>query len=93
MRLIWSPEARRDLDEAWSFLAERSCPNADKVYARVEERAAQLIHFPLIGRPVLGPAIRDLFVPDVQYVIAYRIEADAIRVLRVWSTRQDRSDS
>ena len=86
--------AEHDVDRLWRFLAERDIGLADRVEERIRTRAESLIAHPHQGRRIPGRrSERELPIPDVQYVIVYTHEEDAIRILRVWSTRQNREDS
>ena len=93
MRLLWSELAERDVDRLWRFLADRSIELADRIEERIRTRAESLIAHPHQGRPIAGRSERELPIPDVQYVIVYAAEEDAIRILRVWNTRQNREES
>lgn len=80
--------AERDVHRIWCFLAARSVAYADRAEAKLRERAESLVDHPRIGRPVRGEHERELSVPDFQYRIVYRIADDQIRILRIWSTRE-----
>jgi plasmid stabilization system protein ParE len=84
--------AERDVDRLWQFLADRSIDHADRVEERIRARAESLIIHPHQGRPIPGRIERELPIADVQYVIVYTVAEDAIRILRVWSTRQNREE-
>ena len=74
------------------FLAERNVDHADRVEARIRDRANALRRFPFLGRLDKGTGSRFLSIPDIQYLIDYRIDDDEVRILQVWNTRQDRGD-
>jgi toxin ParE1/3/4 len=88
LKLAWTLQALHDKDRIWLFHADRDVAYADRVEARIDARAAMLERFPWIGRPVPGRDLRELSIPDVQYLIAYRIEGEIVRILRIWSTAQ-----
>jgi plasmid stabilization system protein ParE len=90
---LWSVRAERDVDRLWRFLAERSVDHADRVEQRIRQRAESLRGHPFQGRPIPGRAERELPIADIQYVVVYAPEQDVIRILRVWSTRQNREES
>lgn len=92
MRLLWSFVAERDVDRLWRFLADRNTDLAERLEERIRTRAESLIAHPHRGRPIPGRGERELPIPDVQYVIVYMIADDAVRILRVWSTRQNREE-
>lgn len=92
MKIIWSREATRQKDAIWEYLADHSVRHADRVEARLEARAGSLAEAPFQGREIGVTDRRRLAIPDIQYVIVYRIEERAIRILRLWNTAQDRSE-
>ena len=88
MKIIWSREALAEREAIWLYLADRSIGYADHVERRLIARGDSLARFPRQGRRLTRDDCR-LSIPDTQYVIDYRIEDDAIRILRVRSTAQD----
>ena len=93
MRIAWSPVAEADRHRLWMFLAERSVDRAERVESRLDRRVASLSGVPRQGRRV-GEGRRELSIPDIQVSVVYRIveEKNAIHILRVWSTRQNREE-
>lgn len=89
LKLIWSQQALKEREAIWQFLAEVNVAYDDKVEARIVARTERLPVAPFQGSPIGKTDQRKLSMPDIQYVIAYRIEDDAIRILRLWSTAQD----
>lgn len=75
------------------FAAEHNVVRADRIMARLESRADSLGGMPLQGRPVQGD-VRRLSLPHIQLVLDYRIVEDenAVRILRVWHTRENREE-
>ena len=91
MKVIWSRDATLQKNAIWNFHADRSVRYADRVETRLEARAATLAQLPKQGRPISGSDLRELSLTDIKYVIVYQIEVDAVRILRLWHTAQDRS--
>jgi plasmid stabilization system protein ParE len=90
VRREFSARARSDLARIYAFNVERSEQWAERVEHRLLERSQALTATPRIGRVTQEPGVRRLSVPDIQYVIDYRIADDCIRVLRIYSTREVR---
>ena len=72
------------------FLAERNVDHANRVEARIKDRANSLRRFPFLGRLDIRTGSRFLSIPDIQYLIDYCIDEDEVRILQIWSTKQDR---
>lgn len=88
MRLEIKATARADLVRIYLFNAERSAQWAERVEARLLQRAEALTVSPYIGRPTAEPGVRRLSVPDIQYVMDYRIVGNCVRILQIYSTRE-----
>lgn len=90
MRLIWSPEAEKDLEGIWSYLAQQSS------IARADARAGMIIaacdrlsEWPMSGRrrDNIRPGLRS--VPVVPDVIFYRVAAQCVEIVRIIDGRRD----
>jgi plasmid stabilization system protein ParE len=90
VKLQLSPAAEADLRRIFLFNIQRSATWAEKVELRLLERARSLLVTPRAGRVTREAGIRRLSVPDIQYVLDYRIMEDRIRILRIYSTREIR---
>jgi plasmid stabilization system protein ParE len=88
--VIWSEPASADLQRIFEFNLTRSFAWAERVDSRLRKRGHALADFPFSGRPVRGLRLRVLSLPDIQYVINYRLDGDEVTVLRVRSTREMR---
>lgn len=78
-----SGRARADLLEIWLYLAEDDAGTADDWVNKLQARMKILGMFPEAGqaRPDIGPGARALV--EAPYVILYRLERNAARVVRV----------
>lgn len=83
------PQADRDLDSIWSFIATDSVGAADKQSDRIGEVFEMLVQNPLAGRerPELRQGLHSF--PVGSYVIFYIPLPDGIEVIRVMNGRQD----
>ena len=86
--VIWSAGSRADLRRIFAFNEDRSLGWALRVDERIWERGISLGQFPDAGRPVKGVNQRKLSIPDIQYVITYRIVDDQVTIIRIESTRE-----
>jgi toxin ParE1/3/4 len=83
MRIRRLPQAIRDVDEIWEWIAADNVRAADRLGARIAEATDRLAEFPDNGtpRPGLGPSIRSLVVG--RYLVFYRVGPDSVDILRV----------
>ncbi len=90
--LRWAPEAVRDLVRLREFLGEEYPGAAARAAVRIREAAAVLRDRPELGRAIEDEAFRDLVAPfgGGAYVLRYRIDEDAVVVVRVWHSKEDR---
>jgi addiction module RelE/StbE family toxin len=61
-------------------------PTMRKLY----ERIRALKDTPYIGRPGREEGTREIHFPPMPYVAVYRVREDAIEIIRVYHTAQDR---
>ena len=91
MRVLrWTPEAIDDLDRIDLFNRQRSDSWAERVERRIVARARGLAAAPFQGRAADTNGVRLLSIPDIQYIITYRIEDSAVWIVRVHHAREDR---
>jgi toxin ParE1/3/4 len=83
------PQAERDLDSIWSFIAPDNVRAADKLVERIGKVFEMLVNTPLAGRerPELGRGLRSFAVGN--YVVFYTAGPDGVEIVRVLSGRQD----
>jgi toxin ParE1/3/4 len=87
-----APEAEADLDDIWCYIARKSgsLEIADRFTEFLSDRFYLLANHPYIGRrrdEELRPGLRSFPVRD--YVFLYRIEEDAVLILRVLRGSRD----
>ena len=89
MLVEWSDEARADLREILSYIADRNQRAADDLYARMEQAASHLPQHPYLYKQsdrVQG--VREIVVHP-NYVMYYRVTNVTIEVLAVVHSRRD----
>lgn len=79
-----------DLDQLDDFIAAESEVRAERVIQRIKARCKTLSQFPERGapRPQFGDGVR-LLLCERRIVIAYRVDADRVVVLRIFSAGLD----
>jgi plasmid stabilization system protein ParE len=92
MRVRWTTQARSDLTRLYEFLAPTDRQAAARAARSLRAAPALLLR----DNPRLGARLRDFAPREVHrlfvgaYELRYEIQGDAIIVLRVWHTREDR---
>ena len=91
MKVRWSQAALAQLDDIFLYIYERNRSAAVNVAQRVEELAALLGEFPLIGHLTDEADVRILPVVRYPFVIFYAIDdaADEVVILHVRHTAQE----
>jgi plasmid stabilization system protein ParE len=90
VRVELSAKAEDDLARIYEFNLERGAEWAERVRQRLVERSRALAAAPLAGRSHRPAGVRQVSVPDIQYVIDYRPGMSSIEILRFRSTREIR---
>ena len=85
--IVWRAEARADQRELIGYIAARNPEAAARLNARIERLVEGLALHPHMFRPGRVAGTREA-VAHPNYVIVYRVDADAIRVLRVLHARR-----
>jgi toxin ParE1/3/4 len=93
MRIRWTEPASRDLTQICDYLSKEDSPaTARRIAVLIYERILRLKEFPELGRPGRKANTRELILTDLPYLAIYRLQDDAIEILRilhgarVWST-------
>lgn len=89
-RVRWRERALEDLREFRDWLVTLERGNPKKTLGRIRAAADSLKRLGDIGRPSIGPGLRELSVRNAPYVIVYRIEGDMLEILAVYHTAQER---
>ncbi|MCO6392743.1 type II toxin-antitoxin system RelE/ParE family toxin [Aliihoeflea aestuarii] len=91
MRIVRTPAAETDLIDIWIYIAADNIPAADRLLDAIGNRIEQLKSHPFSGaaRPDIAPDARLL--PIGNYVVLYRVRADAVEIVRVVHGARDAS--
>ena len=73
MNVVWSPRARQNLDDIFTYILDENPPAAVRVIDSIESRVAQLARYPDLGRPGSVANTRELVITATPYVVAYRL--------------------
>ena len=90
MRIVWTAPAVNDLHGISAHIEGRRNLNAaNRVCGAIYDAVQQLRRHPYRGRAGARAGTRELVVPGLPYIVAYRV-GEAVQVLRVWHGAQDR---
>jgi toxin ParE1/3/4 len=84
MRIRWTEPAARDLTQIADYLEKRgSSAIARRIAISISERIEALAQFPEQGRTGRKSGTRELVLSGLPYLAVYRLEGDAIEILRI----------
>lgn len=84
MKIAFSPEAKRDLDDIFDYILDDNPQMAKIVLERIRERVLSLLEMPHQGRPGRVVGTRELIVPRTPFVVPYQLVGSTIEILRVY---------
>jgi toxin ParE1/3/4 len=84
---IYRP-ARRDIENAYEYIAEDSPRAAQLVVERILDSIERLPDMPYIGRPGRVAGTRELVIRRTSYIAVYEVIDDVIAIVRVIHGRQ-----
>jgi toxin ParE1/3/4 len=89
-KLIWAPQARRDLIDIWKYFAKAaSAETADNLLRQINLAVDRVSRHPLSGRPRddIGHGLRSILVHP--HVVIYQVTDVTLEVARILHERQD----
>ena len=93
MKLVWLPSAVADLQGLRAYIAEHDPQAARAVAQKIRTSVAYLKAHPRLGRPTDVDEIRQMSVPNLPYLIPYRVQDGRIEILRVFHTAQEQPEN
>ena len=93
MRIRWLRAAKKNLDDAASYIAQDDPETAQKMYANIRKSVEMLIHHPDMGRPGRIFGTRELVITNYPFIVPYRIKKNEIQIIRVFHTSQQLPDN
>lgn len=86
MEIIWRRSAVNDLDAIREYIADDNPDAAQRVAAAIEAAVDPLADHPELGRAGRVEGTRELVVPGLPYIVAYRVREETVRILAVIHT-------
>jgi len=94
MKLRWLPAAFQDIERLYEYLVEKDPSAAARAMATILDGAEGLEDMPEIGKPMNDDTgRRERFLPfgAGAYVLRYKLYGEAIVIIRVWHSREQRT--
>jgi len=92
MRVKWLRKALNNLDEIAGYIAQENPAAAKQVVARLHEATQRLSQQPQMGRPGRVSGTRELPLPDLPFIVPYRVRQSTVEILRVFHTSRQRPE-
>jgi toxin ParE1/3/4 len=92
-KLKWTKRALRRLESIFDYIAQDSPQAAAKVSERIYSITQNLGDYPAMGRVGRISGTRELPLPDMPYIIAYRVTETSVDVITIIHTSQRWPDS
>tara|TARA_R110001606_G_scaffold344547_1_gene493307 strand:- start:391 stop:678 length:288 start_codon:yes stop_codon:yes gene_type:complete len=86
VQVKWLRTALRNLDEEAAYIATDDPKAAQLVVERILKSVNSLVDQPNLGRPGRVAGTRELVVVRTRYIVPYRVQGDAVQILRVFHT-------
>jgi addiction module RelE/StbE family toxin len=87
--LVWTRRALRRLDGIGGHIARENPVAAKKVVEQIIVAAQRLKEFPYSGREGRVEGTRELIIPRLPYILAYRVTAASIDLLTIIHMSQE----
>jgi toxin ParE1/3/4 len=82
MKVLWTFNARSDLNHIWEFIAVDNIGAADALAEKLRRASTLIGRWPHAGRRGREPGTRELAVAGTKYILIYEIVGDSVHVLR-----------
>lgn len=83
MKVIWTGNARANLDAIWLFVAQDNIDAADALMDTIRSASVLLERHPKAGRSSKIRGMREFVVPGTPYIVLYRIADRTVQILGV----------
>ena len=83
MKIVWSVFAISDREAIFSYIEADSPRAAARIDDLIEKQVDALTDFPESGRPGRVSGTRELVIQQTPYIVAYKVEGDIVKALRV----------
>jgi len=88
LKLRWTKHALDQFEDLQAYIAEENPVAAEAIARRIADATLMLLREPNMGRPGRVLGTREWVVRGVPYLLAYRVEDDAVEMLAVIHSKQ-----
>ncbi len=89
MQVRWTSPAARDLENITRRIGRDNRPAARRVAKTLYDACMSLENLPNRGRPGRIAGTRELVFSPLPYIAIYRVQAQAVEILRIYHAAQD----
>jgi toxin ParE1/3/4 len=86
LRIKWLKKALSDLDDVEAYIAQTDPSVAAEVVLKIIRTVSLLKEQPGLGRVGRVPGTKELVIPNLPYIVPYRVHDDCLQILRVYHT-------
>ncbi len=86
MRVHYRLEALEDLHGQLSYISEDNPHAAEQVGATIRRTIDRLSVFPYSGREGVVPGTYELVIPQLPYIVVYRIQPSFVEIISIFHT-------
>ena len=90
VEIVWSPLARRRLQEIRDYIAKDKPVAAEKLAIRIVAAVQALRKYSYIGRAGADPEIRELVIGKIPYIVLYKVRGSVVTINTMWHGAQKR---
>jgi len=83
MTIQWTQRARRQFLAILDRILADNPSAAMGIYDTITDSIARLSIFPEVGRPGRGSNTRELVIPALPYIVAYRVRCRTVQILAI----------
>lgn len=87
LQIVWTQTARERLVEITTYISQHDADAAERLWRRLADATAPLSDHPYLYRQEREPGTRELVVHP-NYIIVYRVLADAVEVVTILHARR-----
>jgi toxin ParE1/3/4 len=90
VNLLFKRRALGHLKKIHAYIAKDNPAAARRVVERIEEVTSRLSFMPMSGRPGVVKGTRLLVVPNLPYIVVYRVRGGSVEIIAVLHTARQR---